>query len=202
MLIFQGNLPGNNSCFLYFRVTNFKNMTRTILSLLLVICNLACFAQTQEIPASLKVPEDCSLIVHAYAKGVQVYICTQDSQDTSRYVWTFLEPRANLYAAADNRKLIGKHYFNQTKKPTWENTDGSTISGAKLQQSDSPDSLAIPWLLLKGITPGGTGKLTPVVFIQRINTKGGKAPAAADRQHKGQLLEQPYTAEYLFYIKK
>ncbi|MCR8560659.1 DUF3455 domain-containing protein [Mucilaginibacter sp. BJC16-A38] len=177
-------------------------MTRTILSLLLVVGGLTCFAQTQEIPVAIKVPENCSLIMHAYAKGVQVYICTQDPLDTSRYVWTFVEPRANLYAAADNSRLIGKHYLNPTKKPTWESTDGSTISGAKLQQTNSPDSLAIPWLLLKGITPGGTGKLTPVAFIQRLNTKGGKAPATANRQQKGQLLEQPYTAEYLFYIKK
>jgi hypothetical protein len=177
-------------------------MIRTILSLLLVICTLGGFAQAQEVPASIKVSEDYRLIMHAYAKGVQVYICTQDPGDTSHYVWTFLEPRANLYAAVNYRKLIGKHYLNPAKKPIWEDTDGSTISGAKLQQADSPDSLAIPWLLLKGITPGGTGKLTPVVFIQRINTRGGKAPATADRQHKGQLLEQPYTAEYLFYSKK
>ncbi|MDP9076788.1 MAG: DUF3455 domain-containing protein [Bacteroidota bacterium] len=177
-------------------------MTRTILSLLLVVGGLTCFAQTREVPDSLKVPGDCSLIMHANAKGVQVYICTQDPRDTSHYVWTFLEPRASLYAAIDTRQLIGKHYLNPAKKPTWESTDGSTISGAKLQQADSPDSLAIPWLLLKGITPGGTGKLTPVAFIQRINTKGGKAPATANRQQKGQLLEQPYTAEYLFYIKK
>jgi len=177
-------------------------MTRTILSLLLTVCTLAGFAQTQEVPASIKVTDDYKLIMHAYAKGVQVYVCIQDPTDTSRYVWTFSEPRANLYAAADYRELIGKHYLNPAKKPTWENTDGSTISGAKLQQADSPDGLSIPWLLLKGITPGGTGKLTPVVFIQRINTHGGKAPAIADRQHKGQVLEQPYTAEYLFYIKK
>ncbi|SDT69210.1 Protein of unknown function [Mucilaginibacter mallensis] len=177
-------------------------MSRTILSLLLMICTLGGFAQTQEVPANIKVTDDYKLIMHAYAKGVQVYICTQDPKDTSRYVWTFSEPRANLYAAVNYRKLIGKHYLNPAKKPTWESTDGSTISGAKLQQADSPDSTAIPWLLLKGITPGGTGKFIPVVFIQRINTQGGKAPATADGQHKGQLLEQPYTAEYLFYTKK
>jgi len=177
-------------------------MTRTILSLLLAVCTLAGFAQTQEVPSTIKVADDYKLVIHAYAKGVQIYVCTQDPKDTSRYVWTFSEPRANLYAAVNYRKLIGKHYLNPAKKPTWENTDGSTISGAKLQQADSPDSTAIPWLLLKGITPGGTGEFTPVVFIQRINTQGGKAPATADRQYKGQLLEQPYTAEYLFYIKK
>ena len=177
-------------------------MIRTILSLLLMTCTLAGFAQTQEVPAAIKVADDYKLIMHAYAKGVQVYVCTQDPTDTSRYVWTFSEPRANLYTAADYHKLIGKHYLNPAKKPTWESTDGSTISGAKLQQVNSPDSTAIPWLLLKGITPGGTGTLTQIAFIQRINTQGGKAPATADKQHKGQLLAQPYTAEYLFYVKK
>jgi hypothetical protein len=177
-------------------------MARTILSLLLLICTLTGFTQTQEVPSAVKVPEDCKLILHAYAKGVQVYTCTQDAGDTLRYVWTFTEPRANLYATSSYSKLIGKHYFNPAKKATWQYTDGSTISGAKLQQAPSPDSLAIPWLLLKGITPTGTGILSPVVYIQRINTKGGIAPAVADRQHKGQQSEQPYTAEYLFYIKK
>ena len=177
-------------------------MIRSFLSFLLVSCTLAAFAQTQDIPALIKVPKDCKLIMHAYAKGVQVYICTQDTEDTSHYTWIFSEPRANLYADLNYRKLIGKHYFNPANKPTWEDTDGSTISGAKLQQASSPDSLAIPWLLLKGIIPGGTGKLSQVVYIQRINTKGGKAPATADRQHKGSRLEQPYTAEYLFFTNK
>jgi hypothetical protein len=177
-------------------------MIRTCLFLLLAICSLSCFAQTQEIPALLKVPEDCKLVLHAFAKGVQVYTCTQDPADTSRYVWTFSQPRANLYADSDYQTLTGKHYLNAAKKPTWETKDGSTISGAKLQQANSPDSLAIPWLLLKGITPAGTGKLSLVVYIQRVNTKGGKAPATADRQQKGQTIQQPYTAEYLFYSKK
>jgi hypothetical protein len=177
-------------------------MKRTILSLLLSVCAFAGFSQTQQIPASIKVPDDGTLLLHAYAKGVQVYVCTQDATDTSRYIWTFTEPRASLYADPAYTTLIGKHYLNPAKKPTWQSTDGSTISGAKLQQADSPDVTAIPWLLLKGITPAGASKLAAVIYIQRVNTNGGKAPATADKQHKGQVLEQPYTAEYLFYGKK
>jgi hypothetical protein len=176
-------------------------MIRNYLWFFLVICSLRGFAQAQEIPAVLKVPQDCTLVLHAFAKGVQIYTCTQDPADTSRYTWAFSGPRANLYADADYHTLIGKHYLNAAKQPAWETSDGSAISGAKLQQANSPDSLAIPWLLLKGISPGGTGKLKLVVYIQRINTKGGKAPAAADRQQKGRTIEQAYTAEYLFFTK-
>jgi hypothetical protein len=40
------------------------------------------------------------------------------------------------------------------------------------------------------------------MFIQRIRTKGGKAPATGDRQSKGQSIEVAYTAEYVFYSEK
>jgi hypothetical protein len=153
----------------------------------------------QVIPATIAVPADKTIVLHAYASGVQVYKCTQDTKDTSRYVWTFQEPRANLFTSINYTQKIGKHYLNPGKNPTWELSDGSIISGAKLQQAPSPDNGAIPWLLLRGITESGKGTLTQVSFIQRLYTHGGTAPEKADRSQQGQTLEVPYTAEYLFY---
>jgi hypothetical protein len=54
-------------------------------------------------------------------------------------------------------------------------------------------------LLLKVSAATGYGKLRSATYIQRINTKGGKPPADTDRSHLGQVVEVPYTAEYLFY---
>ena len=48
-----------------------------------------------------------------------------------------------------------------------------------------------------------TGVLTQVTSIQRINTKGGKAPASGcDAGHAGQEVRVPYSADYLFFAPK
>jgi hypothetical protein len=152
----------------------------------------------QAIPTTVAVPTNNAIVLHVYARGVQIYQCTPDIKDTSHYVWTFREPRATLFSSAGYIQVVGKHYLNTTKKPTWELSDGSLISGVKLHAS-SPDSVAIPWLLLRGIAESGKGSLTNVVFIQRLYTHGGLAPKRADQSQKGQILQVPYTAEYLFY---
>lgn len=177
-------------------------MMRGIFSFVLVFYTLVVFGQDSGIPVSIAVPEGSTLIAHTYAKGVQVYVCTQDPKDSSRYTWIFKEPRAKLYADGSYHKFLGKHYFNAGKNPTWEATDGSIVRGVKLQQANSPDSTAIPWLLLQSTATQGSGKFVPVLYIQRIHTRGGKAPAVADKARKGQSLEVAYTAEYLFYGKK
>jgi len=177
-------------------------MMRGIFSFILVFYTLVVFGQKSGIPASIAVPEGSKLIAHTYAKGVQVYVCTQNLKDSSRYAWTFKEPRAKLYADSKYHKLVGKHYFDAGKNPTWETTDGSKVSGIKVQQANSPDSTAIPWLLLQSTATQRSGRFTHVLFIQRIDTKGGKAPAIADKANKGQSAEVAYTAEYLFYGEK
>jgi len=173
-------------------------MKRFIYSIIFILWAVVVHGQ-QTIPAAVAAPTNNTIILHVYAKGVQVYQCTQDPKDTSHYVWTFREPKATLFSSADYKQTVGKHYLNTTKNPTWELSDGSLICGVKLQQASSPDSVAIPWLLLRGIAESGKGSLTNVVFIQRLYTHGGLAPKMADRSQKGQTLQVPYTAEYLFY---
>ena len=153
----------------------------------------------QAIPAAVSTPNNTRITLHVYAKGVQIYQCTQDPKDTSHYVWTFREPKATLFSSANYKQEVGKHYLSVTKNPTWELSDGSLISGVKLQQAPSPDSDAIPWLLLRGVVESGKGSLANIAFIQRLYTHGGSAPKKADQSQKGQTLQVPYTAEYLFY---
>lgn len=157
-------------------------------------------ARAQTIPSALAVPGGNKLILHAYARGVQIYVCTQDPRDTSRYVWNLSEPRATLYSSDNYRTQIGKHYFSPTSEPTWESTDGSKISATKVQQAAAPDSTAIPWLLLKTTAAAGFGPLRATTFVQRIQTRGGKPPVPDNNKvHKGQYVSVDYTAEYLFY---
>lgn len=174
-------------------------MIKTTLLLTIIVLSMAGYTTTgggPVVPANLEVPAGNKLFFHAYAKGVQIYRCTQDLTDTNRFSWVFVAPDADLYARAGYSRLVGRHYAG----PTWENNDGSKVTGAKLQQADSPDPDAIPWLLLRSASNTGSGLFNKVTFIQRVNTIGGKAPATvADRAHKGQEVRVAYTAEYYFY---
>jgi hypothetical protein len=177
-------------------------MTRIILSAFLVFYALIGFSQDKTIPAPIQVNSKSKLIELAYAKGIQIYTCQRDPKDTSIYVWVFQQPQATLYSNSTYHHIIGKHYFDATKNPTWENTDGSKITAVKLQQVSSMDNQSIPWLLLKATITQGTGVLKSAQLVQRIFTNGGKAPAEAGKNELGKTIKVPYTAEYLFYSEE
>jgi hypothetical protein len=153
----------------------------------------------QTVPPEIALPTGSTEVLHVYARGVQVYRCTRDFKDTSRYVWTFQEPRADLFTSADYRQKTGTHFLNDAKNPTWVLSNDDKVSGKKLRQSSSKDSLSIPWLLLGSVPESGKGRLAGVTYIQRLYTQGGVAPAKAEKSQSGKLLEVPYTAEYLFF---
>ena len=72
---------------------------------------------------------------------------------------------------------------------------GAKIAGATV------DPTAIPWLLLNVTSHGGeTGRLSDITSIQRLETKGGNAPATGcDADHVGAESDVLYTARYFFY---
>jgi Protein of unknown function (DUF3455) len=153
-------------------------------------------AKTPIIPPILQVPPGNKLSFHVFAKGFQIYRCTADKTDSNRFTWVFVAPAADLYTHPNDRHPIGRHYGG----PTWESTDGSKVTGTKLQQADAPDTNAIPWLLLRSASVSGSGIFGKITFIRRTNTKGGKMPPVpADQAHSGQEVRTPYTAEYYFY---
>jgi hypothetical protein len=100
-------------------------------------------------------------------------------------------PVANLYADPGFRGQVGTHYGG----PTWESNGGAKVVGKRVDGTGcTPDSKAIPWLLLEVTLSEGFNNPT---LIQRVNTTGGVAPAAP-----GTFVGEegiPYTAEYFFY---
>jgi hypothetical protein len=67
----------------------------------------------------------------------------------------------------------------------------------------SPDADSIPWLVVKVVSHAGDGVLTRVTTIQRINTKGGKAPASGcDAAHAGKEVRVANSADYFFFAPK
>ena len=153
-------------------------------------------AQDTVVPASLQVPAGNRLFLHVYAKGVQLYRCTRDRADSNKFSWVNIAPVADLYTASDYKTIAGKHYAG----PTWEAKDGSRVVGKAVATVPSPDAHSVPWLRLDAIRHEGNGTMSQVLSIQRLNTKGGKAPVnGCDSSHTGSEARAPYEAEYYFY---
>jgi Protein of unknown function (DUF3455) len=148
----------------------------------------------QEIPPQLQPPANEQLLVEVYAKGAQIYTCKTDAAQSA---WTLKAPEAQLLDK--DGKLFGKHFAG----PSWQANDGSKVMGKATANVPSPDANSIPWLLVTVVSHEGNGALERVTTIQRINTKGGKAPASGcDALHADKELRVPYTADYRFYAPK
>ena len=148
----------------------------------------------QSIPENLKVPEGNVLLLQTPATGVQIYVCQASQEHSDQFEWTLKAPEAKLFAL--NGEQIGTHY----QGPTWEHNDGSKVVGEVLKRADSPDSNAIPWLLLRAKANEGNGVFSQVTYINRLNTSGGQAPAeGCDRSTVDAEIRVDYTADYYFY---
>ena len=132
----------------------------------------------------------------ARATGFQIYVCRSGAD--GKPVWTLKAPEAGLFD--EQGKPLGKHFGG----PTWQLNDGSQVTGKMAAKADAPDPRAIPWLLLTVTGHSGSGKLSGVTSIQRVNTVGGLAPSAADcTSQSGEVeFKNSYSADYYFYAQK
>jgi hypothetical protein len=148
----------------------------------------------QQVPQQIQAPAGERLLLQVHAKGDQMYTCKGDA---GQFAWTLKAPEAQLFDK--DGKLFGKHFAG----PSWESSDGSRVTGKAVANVPSPDGDSIPWLLVNIVSHEGKGVLSNATTIQRLNTKGGKAPASGcDASHMGQEVRVPYSADYLFYAPK
>ena len=151
------------------------------------------------IPASVDLPESPngnSRVATYFAEGVQKYKA-QAVAGTNPvvYQWVFVAPLADLYDVTNN--FVGTHGAG----PFWEISALDSIFAqhfSPARTAPSPDAGSIDWLLLKpktGTTP--TGIFADVDYIQRIATKGGKAPLTAPTRAT-QTVDVKYKAVYRF----
>jgi len=89
----------------------------------------------------------------------------------------------------------GRHYAG----PNWELADSSAVLGRSIGNAPGATAADIPWLKLEVISARGSGTLTGVTTVQRINTSGGKLDGACDKV--GTTKSAPYSADYVF-LKK
>ena len=164
-----------------------------------VLLLMACFlfsvsAYAQEVPKEVQPPANEELLLKVHAKGDQIYACKADG---AQFAWTLKAPDAQLFDK--DGKLFGKHFAG----PSWEASDGSRVIGKAAANAPSPDADSIPWLLVTVVSRSGEGVLARATFIQRINTKDGKAPSTGcDAAHSGHEIRAPYSADYVFFAPK
>ena len=148
----------------------------------------------QQVPPQIQAPANEQLLLQVHAKGDQIYTCKGDA---AQFAWALKAPEAQLFDK--DGKAFGKHFAG----PSWEASDGSRVTGKAAANAPSPDADSIPWLLVNVVGHDGSGVLSRATSIQRINTKGGKAPASGcDAAHAGAELRVAYSADYLFYASK
>ena len=131
------------------------------------------------IPASVAVPENLptgnTRVATYYAVGVQKYKARiKAGSDPVAYEWAFVAPQADLYDITNAR--VGTHGAG----PFWEISPVDSIFAQQFspaRTAPSPDPESIDWLLLMPkVGTTATGIFADVDYIQRIATKGGKAP--------------------------
>ena len=174
-----------------------RNITRGFAAATLLVAAstvLTFTAAAQQVPQQIQPPATEHLLLQVHAKGDQVYTCKGDA---AQFSWSLKAPDAQLFDK--DGKSFGKHFAG----PSWEASDGSRVTGKAVANAPSPDADSIPWLLVNIVSHDGSGGLSSATTIQRINTKGGKAPASGcDASHVGQEVRVPYSADYLFYAPK
>jgi hypothetical protein len=150
----------------------------------------ASFAARAEVPDAIAAPGEI-LVAVVHAQGAQVYECKAGA--SGGLGWQFREPVATLLDKSG--KTVGRHYAG----PHWEMADGSVVAAKAVGRAPGATAQDVPLLKLETTARRGSGQLTEVSTIQRLDTKGGTVegpcPAA------GALMSVPYSADYAFYRK-
>jgi Protein of unknown function (DUF3455) len=141
------------------------------------------------LPEAIAAPGE-TVVLSVHAEGAQVYECKAGND--SKLAWAFREPVATLLAEG---KTVGRHYAG----PNWELSDSSAVVGKAIGNAPGATASDIPWLKLDVASRRGSGVLTPVTTVQRINTHGGKLEGSCEKA--GEFKSAPYSADYIFLRK-
>ncbi|SJM91816.1 conserved hypothetical protein [Crenothrix polyspora] len=144
------------------------------------------------IPGVIQVPSGNTPLFTLHATGEQIYQCALKDK---AYKW-IVYPNALLMD--EQGQKVGTH----SKGPAWQYKDGSRVTGKISQKTDEPRDKAMPWLLIEAVDHKGSGLLSTVSYINRVNTQGGLEPMLpCDGNHLGSEKPVAYTADYIFYAR-
>jgi hypothetical protein len=161
----------------------------TTLTVFLLTASLVGASAQTAIPDAIAAPGE-KIVLTLHAEGAQVYECKAIGE--GKLAWTFREPVATLLL---DGKTVGRHYAG----PTWEHVDSSAVVGKAVGNAPAETASDIPWLKLTVTSGRGTGVLSGVTTVQRINTIGGKLNGECNKA--GTYSSVPYSADYVFLRK-
>ncbi len=148
----------------------------------------------QALPDSIKVPAGNKVVLETVGAGLITYECRNKKDMADQLEWAFVGPDAAL---VDRKgKTVGKYYGPPA---TWESSDGSKVTATQLAVAPN-GSGNIPLQLVKANPAVGEGAMKDITYIQRLDTRGGTAPATAcTADNRGQRVTVGYQADYIFW---
>ena len=164
-------------------------MRISVFPLAVVAASTLAGVASAQVPPAIAAPGE-SVVATLHAEGAQVYECKAGSD--GKLAWAFREPIATLLL---DGKTVGRHYAG----PNWEHMDGSAVVGKAAGNAPGKTANDIPWLKLDVTAHRGSGTLSGVTTVQRINTQGGVHAGPCDKA--GTFLSAPYSADYVFLRK-
>ena len=172
--------------------------THATLSLIAVAAVLGGCAMSPKVdnaalPEAVRVPAGHKQSGYTVTSGGEITYECREKKTGAGHEWAFVAPVATL--TNSQGKVVGKYYAG----PTWEYNDGSKFTGKQVAVAPG-ETGAIPLQLVKADPSTGNGALSNVTYIQRLNTKGGVAPALpCGAAQAGQKQVVKYQADYVFY---
>jgi hypothetical protein len=161
----------------------------TIFAVLSIAASVMSASAQTSLPTTIAAAGE-TVVLTVHAEGAQVYECKAGAD--GKLAFAFREPIATLIV---DGKTVGRHYAG----PNWEHSDGSAVTAKAAGNAPGATADDIPWLKLEVTASRGSGVLSGVTTVQRINTRGGKLEGACDKA--GSFESAPYSAEYVFLRK-
>ena len=175
---------------------------------------------------SIPPPAGTSAFLLGHGVGTQGYVCLPTAAGGASWTVNGARPEATLFTHIFGEAVqIITHFLSPVVNPndigpkpsrfgdvTWQSSFDSSRVWAQKQkfvtagtEASCPNGGSIDCLLLQVIGsdegPAGGKSLTKTTFMQRLNTKGGSAPATgcAVSGDVGHQALVPYSADYFFF---
>jgi len=146
------------------------------------------------LPAAVQVPAGHKVAMETVGVGEITYECRAKGDAPGGHSWVFVGPQADLNSRSGMK--LGA-YFGPPA--TWKANDGSHITGKQLAVAPGAKG-SIPMQLVQANPAVGQGAMTGITYVQRVQTKGGVAPAmTCDAGQLGRKEIVKYQADYIFW---
>ena len=174
--------------------TRLVPLAATLLTAALAGCASTPMFQQAALPAAVQVPAGQRVAMETVGVGEITYECRAKAGMADAFEWVFVGPKAALNDRGG--KVVGS-YFGPPA--TWASLDGSKLTATQIAMAPGgAGNIALQ--LVKANPATGEGAMSGVSYIQRVDTRGGVAPAApCAAGNAGTRQIVAYQADYIFW---